>query len=157
MKKYRCIPCDYIYDPALGDPDNGINPGTAFEDLPDNVFFIAKVVIQIARTDAEFGRNQRGGHIGLAEAVEQLERHLEDAFGRAARFLRGHGSQSSTKSGPCRRCIQSAQCPRCPFRACRRPSSARAAACERWTMWASTSSAASSSGCSARTAPARPR
>lgn len=36
MKKYRCIPCGYIYDPALGDPDNGIAPGTAFEDLPDD-------------------------------------------------------------------------------------------------------------------------
>ena len=36
MKKYRCIPCNYIYDPALGDPDGGIEPGTAFEDLPDD-------------------------------------------------------------------------------------------------------------------------
>ncbi len=36
MKKYRCIPCEYIYDPALGDPDSGIAPGTAFEDLPDD-------------------------------------------------------------------------------------------------------------------------
>lgn len=33
-KKYRCIACDYVYDPALGDPDSGIAPGTAFEDLP---------------------------------------------------------------------------------------------------------------------------
>lgn len=36
MKKYKCIACDYIYDPALGDPDNGIAPGTSFEDLPDD-------------------------------------------------------------------------------------------------------------------------
>ncbi|MDD4510407.1 MAG: rubredoxin [Oscillospiraceae bacterium] len=36
MKKYRCIPCGYIYDPALGDPDNGIAPGTSFEKLPDD-------------------------------------------------------------------------------------------------------------------------
>ncbi|SMC63364.1 rubredoxin [Papillibacter cinnamivorans] len=36
MKKYRCIPCGYIYDPALGDPDSGIAPDTSFEDLPDN-------------------------------------------------------------------------------------------------------------------------
>lgn len=36
MQKWRCIPCDYIYDPALGDPDGGIQPGTAFEDLPDD-------------------------------------------------------------------------------------------------------------------------
>jgi rubredoxin len=36
MSKWRCIPCDYIYDPALGDPANGIAPGTAFENLPDD-------------------------------------------------------------------------------------------------------------------------
>ena len=36
MKKYRCIPCGYIYDPALGDPDSGIAPDTSFEDLPHN-------------------------------------------------------------------------------------------------------------------------
>ncbi len=34
MKKYKCLICDYIYDPAKGDPDHGINPGTAFENLP---------------------------------------------------------------------------------------------------------------------------
>ena len=31
MKKYVCDPCGYEYDPAVGDPDNGIAPGTAFE------------------------------------------------------------------------------------------------------------------------------
>ena len=36
MKKYRCEVCDWIYDPATGDPDNGVAPGTAFEDLPDS-------------------------------------------------------------------------------------------------------------------------
>ena len=36
MKKYKCIMCGYIYDPAAGDPDNGVQPGTAFEDLPDD-------------------------------------------------------------------------------------------------------------------------
>lgn len=34
MKKYVCEVCGYEYDPAAGDPDNGIAPGTAFEDLP---------------------------------------------------------------------------------------------------------------------------
>jgi rubredoxin len=33
--KYRCTLCSYVYDPAVGDPDNGVPPGTAFEDLPD--------------------------------------------------------------------------------------------------------------------------
>ena len=36
MDKYECIVCGYIYDPALGDPDNGIEPGTTFEDLPED-------------------------------------------------------------------------------------------------------------------------
>ena len=34
--KYVCGPCGYEYDPAEGDPDNGIAPGTAFEDLPED-------------------------------------------------------------------------------------------------------------------------
>ncbi len=34
--KYMCEPCGYIYDPAEGDPDGGIAPGTAFEDIPDD-------------------------------------------------------------------------------------------------------------------------
>ena len=34
--KYQCGPCGYIYDPEEGDPDSGIAPGTAFEDLPDD-------------------------------------------------------------------------------------------------------------------------
>ncbi len=33
--KYQCKICGYIYDPANGDPVNGIQPGTAFEDLPE--------------------------------------------------------------------------------------------------------------------------
>ena len=36
MKKYRCIVCEWIYDPAVGDPDGGIAPGTSFEDIPDD-------------------------------------------------------------------------------------------------------------------------
>jgi rubredoxin len=36
MDKYVCTICGYIYDPALGDPENGVAVGTAFEDLPDD-------------------------------------------------------------------------------------------------------------------------
>ena len=36
MKKYVCYPCGWIYDPEAGDPDGGIEPGTAFEDIPDD-------------------------------------------------------------------------------------------------------------------------
>jgi len=35
MKKYVCKVCGYVYDPEAGDPDNGVAPGTAFEDLPE--------------------------------------------------------------------------------------------------------------------------
>ncbi|MDO8571974.1 MAG: rubredoxin [bacterium] len=36
MKKYICPPCGFVYDPAIGDPDGGIPPGTLFEDIPDD-------------------------------------------------------------------------------------------------------------------------
>ena len=36
MDKYVCVICGYIYDPAEGDPESGIAPGTPFEDIPDD-------------------------------------------------------------------------------------------------------------------------
>jgi rubredoxin len=36
MQKYKCSVCGYIYDPEVGDPDGGIEPSTAFDDLPDD-------------------------------------------------------------------------------------------------------------------------
>ena len=36
MKKYVCDACGWVYDEELGDPENGIAPGTKFEDLPDD-------------------------------------------------------------------------------------------------------------------------
>lgn len=36
MKKYVCTVCHYVYDPEVGDPDNGIAPGTPFEELPED-------------------------------------------------------------------------------------------------------------------------
>jgi len=36
MQAYECTMCDYTYDPAKGDPEHGIAPGTAFDDLPDS-------------------------------------------------------------------------------------------------------------------------
>jgi len=34
--KYRCMLCSYVYDPAVGDPENGVKAGTSFKDLPDD-------------------------------------------------------------------------------------------------------------------------
>lgn len=46
MQKFICTPCGYIYDPELGDEDNGVGPGTSFADLPDDwlcpVCFVGK-------------------------------------------------------------------------------------------------------------------
>jgi rubredoxin len=36
MDRYVCTICGYIYDPAAGDPDNGVAAGTKFEDVPDS-------------------------------------------------------------------------------------------------------------------------
>ncbi len=36
MDKWQCQVCGYIYDPQVGDIDNGVNPGTPFEKLPDD-------------------------------------------------------------------------------------------------------------------------
>jgi flavin reductase (DIM6/NTAB) family NADH-FMN oxidoreductase RutF/rubredoxin len=34
--KYKCNVCGYVYDPANGDPDSGVKPGTPFEEIPDD-------------------------------------------------------------------------------------------------------------------------
>jgi rubredoxin len=34
--KYQCSICGYVYDPAIGDPENDIAPGTSFDDLPED-------------------------------------------------------------------------------------------------------------------------
>jgi rubredoxin len=36
MSRYICVVCGYIYDPAKGDTENGIAPGTGFEQLPED-------------------------------------------------------------------------------------------------------------------------
>lgn len=35
MQQYECNLCGYIYDPAVGDPDNGVAAGTSFADIPE--------------------------------------------------------------------------------------------------------------------------
>ena len=36
MRKYMCLICGYIYDEAVGVPEDGIAPGTRWEDVPPN-------------------------------------------------------------------------------------------------------------------------
>jgi len=35
MDSWVCMVCGYVYDPEEGDPENGVEPGTAFENIPD--------------------------------------------------------------------------------------------------------------------------
>ena len=36
MKRYKCNSCSYVYDPETGDPENGVAPGTSFDQIPDD-------------------------------------------------------------------------------------------------------------------------
>lgn len=36
MEKYECVLCGWIYDPAVGDPDNGVAPGTPFSEVDND-------------------------------------------------------------------------------------------------------------------------
>lgn len=36
MKKYICTVCQWVYDPEVGDPESGIEPGTSFENIPED-------------------------------------------------------------------------------------------------------------------------
>jgi len=36
MKKYQCIVCEWIYDQSFGLPEDAINAGTAWEDIPES-------------------------------------------------------------------------------------------------------------------------
>lgn len=36
MSKWQCMACSYVYDPGVGDPENGVPPGTPFEQVPED-------------------------------------------------------------------------------------------------------------------------
>ena len=36
MAKWKCTVCGHVYDPAAGDPDGDVPPGTPFEEIPDD-------------------------------------------------------------------------------------------------------------------------
>ena len=55
MKKYICTVCQWVYDPEVGDPESGIEPGTAFEDIPETGF--ARFVVW-ARMISSLTRNK---------------------------------------------------------------------------------------------------
>ena len=64
MKKYRCKVCGWIYDEAKGDPDNGIAPGTRFEDLPAEARSYVEFIEDLAHT--------RVSIIGVGAEREQI-------------------------------------------------------------------------------------
>ena len=36
MEKWECLVCGYVYDPEVGDPAGGVEPGTPFEAVPED-------------------------------------------------------------------------------------------------------------------------
>ena len=50
MQKYQDL-CGWVYDPELGDPDNGVEPGTAFEDLPEDCPLCGASIEDFSPTD----------------------------------------------------------------------------------------------------------
>ncbi|WP_297596177.1 rubredoxin [uncultured Cetobacterium sp.] len=36
MEKWKCVVCDWVYDPSIGDPDNGVAINTKWEDVPSS-------------------------------------------------------------------------------------------------------------------------
>ena len=58
MDIYVCNLCGYEYDPAVGDPENDVAPGTAFEDLPDTW------VCPLCGASKEDARQRAGGKRG---------------------------------------------------------------------------------------------
>ena len=65
MKKYTCTVCGWVYDEAAGDPDNGIAPGTKWEDLPEDFVCplcgVGKDQFEEACRREKNGRALRGG------------------------------------------------------------------------------------------------
>ena len=57
------------------------------------------VVVQVARADVEFGGDEGGGDIGLAEPVEKVERDLQDALGGSAGRFPGHAQRAGRRPG----------------------------------------------------------
>ena len=35
MRKWQCLVCGFIYDESKGLPEEGVSPGTSWEDIPD--------------------------------------------------------------------------------------------------------------------------
>ena len=64
MQKWICTVCKYVYDPEVGDPDHGVEPGTSFEDIPDDwvcpVCFVHKELFEPLKEEPV--RKRKGIH-----------------------------------------------------------------------------------------------
>ena len=70
MQKYICTPCGYVYDPEEGDAMSGVDPGTAFEDLPEHAaMWVANY------TTAQVYLNDLGGDSNYANYAQEAERY----------------------------------------------------------------------------------
>lgn len=67
LMKYECLRCGWIYDPAEGDPDSGIKPGTPFKDIPNSW-----------KSRYAAHRNPISHHIRKTDNFKKVDRHAVD-------------------------------------------------------------------------------
>ena len=71
MKKYVCTACGYVYDPEVGDPENGVPAGTAWEDVPEDwacpLCALGKDVFEEAQTDSLYRSINENKIVGIRD------------------------------------------------------------------------------------------
>ena len=105
LQRWICESCGYIYDPEEGDPDGGIPPGTAFEDIPDTWFC---PVCGARKRDFTLRGLGRRGLRGLgdrdadwAELLALDREHVWHPYGGAARPRRRRCRSSPRRACAC--------------------------------------------------------
>jgi len=104
MQKYVCDVCGYEYDPAEGDPQAGVAPGTAFADLPEDWVcpVCRKPLDDGAKTRACpsghcFDRSAQGGYVNLLRTNRRRSGQFRNMRGSPATGsgeVRGRGGES---------------------------------------------------------------
>lgn len=79
MQSYVCTVCGYTYDPEAGDPDSGIEPGTPFENIPED--WICPVC---GAAKDDFEAEQKGEYISILkrDSVENIVARMAIALNR---------------------------------------------------------------------------
>ena len=82
MQKYEC-PCGYVYDPEQGDPDNGVAPGTPWENVPEDwvcpAVSYTHLVIPVFGVDATDAAKELIANKQMTGSIKQDAEGMADA------------------------------------------------------------------------------